>query len=71
MLKNLMAIGVVSIAQVAEVISRARGNEYRSARHHLLSDVDVHIITKVFRGETWYIKWYVLEPNSIFISVHH
>jgi hypothetical protein len=22
-------------------------------------------------GQGWYIKWYFLEPDSVFISVHH
>jgi hypothetical protein len=30
----------------------------------------VHIIQRSHKGVAWYIKWYFVEPASIFISVH-
>jgi hypothetical protein len=69
-IKNLLAIGAVTPVQVAAVISRARGGDYTSSPHHLDRRVEVHQIRVFDQGLRWYIKWYFVEPNSVFISVH-
>lgn len=69
--KNLLATGRVSLNDVATVIGRSRGNQYSSSPHHVVDDVNVHIIKTKHGDEHWYIKWYFVEPNSVFISVHH
>ncbi len=69
--KNLLATGQVTLDEVSEVIRAARGNHYRCSPHHVVDGIDVHIITINRGGTSWYIKWYFLEPQSIFISVHH
>jgi len=68
--KNELSTGYVSIDEVISVLKVSRGNEYSSSPHHLCRDIEVHIITKTFKGRNWYIKWYYVEPNCIFISVH-
>ena len=65
-LKNLLATGVVSPERVIEVINKSRGHDHSSSPHHIVADIDVHVI----RREGWYIKFYVLAPNVWFISVH-
>lgn len=35
------------------------------------NDIDVHVIKTMFLGLNWYIKWYFLGPDSVFISFHH
>lgn len=70
-IKNLLATGQVTIEQVSEIIGRSRGGSYSSSPHHIVKDIDVHIIKTRNAGEDWYIKWYFVEPNSVFISVHH
>lgn len=70
-IKNLLAIGEVTLDEVASVIGRARGTEYSCSPHHAVAGVDVHVIKTTFRDKEWYIKWYFLEPDSVFISVHH
>lgn len=69
--KNLLATGEVTPGEVAAVISRARGTDYQRSKHHIVASVDVHIIKTRFSGMDWYIKWYFVDPDSVFISVHH
>lgn len=68
--KNLLATGAVSPEEVAALIARARGGEYTCSPHHFDRQVAVHTVKIGRAGATWYIKWYFLEPNSVFISVH-
>ncbi len=68
--KNLLATGVVSPEQVANIIGRSRGNEYECDPHHFDQSIEVHIITTNHDGIAWYIKWYYIEPSVVFISVH-
>lgn len=70
-IKNLLAIGEVALDEVASVIGRAGGTDYSCSPHHTVAGVEVHVIRTKFCGEKWYIKWYFLEPDSVFISVHH
>ncbi len=68
--KNLLAIGQVTLDEVIDVISRSRGDSYSSSPHHFDSSIEVHVIKTKQANQTWYIKWYFIEPNSVFISVH-
>ncbi|MBX2847062.1 MAG: hypothetical protein KTR16_01985 [Acidiferrobacterales bacterium] len=69
--KNLFATGAVTAELVEKIICRTDGDCYESSPHHLVNDIDVHLIKTRFGGLNWYIKWYCLEPNSVFISVHN
>jgi hypothetical protein len=69
--KNLLAIGAVSINDVTQIIKRARGDSYSSSPHHYDETIDVHVLRTEFAGLKWYIKWYFVEPDSVFISVHN
>ena len=64
--KNLLATGDVTAEVVLEVLSRARGDEHRESPHHFDRAVTVHVVLR----KGWYIKWYFLEPDAVFISVH-
>ena len=68
--KNLLVTGAASADEVAEVIRRCRGNEYECSPHHFDEKIDVHIVKTTHGGTSWYIKWYYLDPNVMFISVH-
>ena len=68
--KNLLVTGDVSADEVADVIRRCRGNEHEYSPHHLDESIDVHIVKTTYGGRNWYIKWYYLDPNVMFISVH-
>lgn len=69
--KNLLATGAVSAELVADIIKASSGRDYRCQPHDQIKGIDVHIITKQHAGLNWYIKWYVIEPDVYFISVHN
>ncbi len=64
--KNLLATGEVSAEEVARIIKRSTGAEYECSPHHRNHKVDCHII----KARGWYVKFYFLEPETMFISVH-
>ncbi|MDH3974014.1 MAG: hypothetical protein OEV42_07025 [Deltaproteobacteria bacterium] len=69
--KNLLATGAVTIDEVISIILRAKGGDYSCSPHHFDSNVPMHLIKTVNSGKTWYIKWYILDPDAVFISVHN
>ncbi len=68
--KNLLSTGAISVSEVTNIIGRARGNNYSCSPHHFDASVDVHVIKTTLSGRSWYIKWYFVEPDCVFISVH-
>ena len=68
--KNLLLTGVVTTAQVAGAIGRSSGTEYECSPHHFVDSIKVHIIKTHHGDRDWYIKWYFVAPNAVFISVH-
>lgn len=70
-IKNMLSTGEISLSDVASIIGRSRGNTYSNSPHHLDAEVDVHVIKALHAGQKWYIKWYFIEPDSVFISVHN
>ena len=70
-IKNLFATGLVSVKDAAQIIGRSAGNGYCCSAHHFDRDIDVHVIRTTYSGQRWYIKWYFLGPDSVFISFHH
>jgi len=69
-IKNRLVTGEVSAKQLANIVGRARGSNYESRPHHFDASIDVHIIAIKHDGVRWYIKWFYLEPDVVFISVH-
>jgi hypothetical protein len=69
--KNLLQSGDVSLQEVRDVLGRANGTEHDESSHHNVSSITVHVVKRSEYGVFWYIKWYMLEPNLWFISVHH
>ena len=63
--KNLLATGVVSAKDVADVLKRSRGQDHTSSAHHQDASVEVHVIA----CSGWYVKFY-FDPELMFISVH-
>jgi len=68
--KNLLACGQISEAEVIRLINKTRGTEYEKSPHHYDRSVMVHIFKPKDNGMTWYIKFYFVEPSAMFISVH-
>lgn len=65
-IKNLLQTGEVSPDAIAEIIKKARGHDHSTSPHHLAPSIDVHVI----RHSGWYIKFYFVDPDTMFISVH-
>ena len=61
-IKNLLATGMVSTAEVMEILRRARGDDHTQSPHRSDRSIPVHVVKR--RG--WYLKWYFLEPDAIF-----
>jgi hypothetical protein len=68
--KNLYDIGQISDQEVIDLIQCCKGNQYETRLHHADISIEVHILKPVKEGNVWYIKFYFLEPNVVFISVH-
>ncbi|MGK5063961.1 hypothetical protein [Janthinobacterium sp. LB3P112] len=64
--KNLLATGDILAADVAKFIAKSSGLEHTESPHHSQKSVTVHCIIT----NTWYIKFYFLDPDTTFISVH-
>lgn len=64
--KNLLAMGHVSPAEICEVLRNCRGQDHSSSPHHQVTGIQVHVIKR----DGWYIKFYFVDPDTIFISVH-
>ena len=69
-IKNLLSTGEISLEKTIKILSRCRGNEYSTSKHHSAPSIDVHIVKTRYMSKNWYLKWYFLEPDCIFISVH-
>lgn len=64
--KNLLMTGQVSANDVDKILSNCTSDQLTTSPHHDDSSIVVHVVTK----GTWYIKFYFLDPNTVFISVH-
>lgn len=64
--KNLLATGEVTAGEVSRIIARCNGTHHSSSPHHRDASVEVHVL----RRDGWYIKFYFVEPDTVFISVH-
>ena len=69
--KNLLLVGKTTVEEVVDLINITKGFQYELSKHHWLPSIDVHIFKPVKKGASWYIKCYLIEPDVIFISVHH
>ncbi|MGG5290031.1 hypothetical protein [Pseudomonas shirazensis] len=65
-IKNLLAVGAVSARTVIEVIRSCSGAHHSCSAHHMAPEVIVHVL----RRHGWYIKFYFIEPDTWFLSVH-
>ena len=70
-IKNLLAIGAVTPDDVVNILKRSRGDEHESSPHHYDKQILVHIVKTTYEVQEWYIKWYFVDPDCVFISVHH
>jgi len=64
--KNKLLTGEITAAEVITLIKRSSGSDDSCSPHHRDKSISVHVI----RQERWYIKFYFLNPGTMFISVH-
>lgn len=64
--KNKLQTGEVDAEFVAALIKRSSGDDYSCSPHHRYSKILVHILIK----NNWYVKFYFIDPDTFFISVH-
>ena len=68
--KNLFSVGTVDADYVISLISKTSGDHYECSPHHQDSSIDVHVCRPFKDGCRWYVKFYFIEPDIVFISVH-
>ncbi|WP_205908864.1 hypothetical protein [Metarhizobium album] len=64
--KKLLQTGAVTAQEVVQVVSRCNGSHYVASPHHAVKQIEVHVLKR----DGWYIKFYFVDPDTIFISVH-
>jgi hypothetical protein len=64
--KNKLATGEVSAQDVADLIKKSTGKDHSKSPHHADGSIIVHVISR----QGWYIKFYFVDPDTWFISVH-
>lgn len=64
--KNLLATGAVSAGEVADIVRSCRGMHHSSKPHHTITSLEVHVLKR----HGWYIKFFFIEPDTWFVSVH-
>ena len=53
-------------AEVIDVIKRSNGTNYECSPLHKSASIDCNLI----KAGGWYVKFYFVDPTTIFISVH-
>lgn len=64
--KNALMTGDISPEQLIAIINRCNGTHHESSEHHEIKGIEIHILKR----DGWYIKFYFVDPDTIFISVH-
>ena len=64
--KNLLSTGRVSVQELVAALRRCSGRDYSCSPHHAKAVLTVHAI----KTRPWYVKFYFVDPETWFISVH-
>ena len=64
--KNLLLTGEITPDDLATIILRCAGVHHEATPHHQVRGLYVHVLKR----DGWYIKFYFVDANTIFISVH-
>lgn len=65
-IKNDLLMGRVTPMQLISIVKRSRGHEHFASAHRADKSITVHVLKTI----GWYIKFYFLDPSTVFISVH-
>lgn len=64
--KNLLLTGAVTVPALIQILSGCSSENWSHSPHHDDPLVTVHVLTPV----GWYVKFYFVDPDTVFISVH-
>lgn len=64
--KNKLQTGEVSAQFVHSLVRQSTGLDHSCSPHHRHPSIIIHVI----RTQGWYIKFYFVDPDTMFISVH-
>ena len=64
--KNLLHTGVVTKEDVKNIVVKCNGTHHERSFHHSISSLTVHVLKR----DGWYIKFYFIDPDVFFLSVH-
>jgi len=67
--KNMFASGEITPDEMVKIIGSCRGDCHTAGKHHFL-DTEVHILKPKGKYDGLYIKFFFVEPDIMFISVH-
>lgn len=68
--KNEYAQCLLTDEQVIFMIKNCRGDRYEKRPHHKDKRIPVHILKPAGKYDGYYVKFYFLEPDVCFMSVH-
>jgi len=68
--RNLLFTRVVNVEGVIEMVKSCTGGSLSSTPHHAFPQILAHVLKPSGKFKGWYLKFYFIEPNTIFISVH-
>ena len=68
--KNFYAQGEITDEEVIEIFKNCKGDQYSTDKHHLIKSISVHVIKAIGKYDGLYVKFYFIEPDIWFISVH-
>lgn len=64
--KNLLHAGDVTTEEIIEIVKNSNGNDHNETPHHTVPSTTTHVLKR----EGWYIKFYFVDRETTFISVH-
>lgn len=64
--KKGLLTGAISAAEVRAIVARCNGTHHVASPHHADASIEVHVLKR----DRWYIKFYFLDEDTVFISVH-
>lgn len=68
--KNDLLTEKVSTEFVITLFEEAKIEQYERRVHYRDPQLVIHVLKPVFEGTIWYLKFFIVDPNLIFISVH-
>lgn len=68
--KNDLLSDKVNTEFVIKLFEVAKLEQYEKRVHYNDPRLIIHVLKPVFEGTIWYLKFFIVDPDIIFISVH-